>query len=47
MTALGEVKMVFSEPLKSIDELEKLNLTSISNEQVFKVLYSTKVGGDE
>ena len=35
--------MYFSEELRSIEELDSLNLTSISNDQVFNVLYSTKV----
>ena len=47
MTPLGQVKLSFSEDLKSIEELKQLNLTSISNNQVFKVLYSTKVGANE
>lgn len=46
-TPLGEVSMFFSENLKSIDEIEMLNLTSISNNFVFKVQYSTNVESDE
>lgn len=37
------IKFTFSEPLKSIDEMEQVNLTSISNDNVFNVKYQTYV----
>ena len=46
-TQIGEVKIQFSEILRSIDELEGFNLTMISNDFVFGVDYKTFVDGFE
>lgn len=46
MNPLGEIKFYFSERLKSIDDLDLLNLTMISNDAFFKVQYKTYVGSD-
>lgn len=46
MTAIGEVKLFFSERLRPIDEILDLNLTSISNDEVFDIKYTTFVGAD-
>ena len=47
MTPIGEVKFYFSEPLRSINEFKDLNLTSISNDYVFNVLYQTYANEDQ
>lgn len=47
MTSLGEVKLYFTEALKSIDEFENLNLTAISNNNSFNILYQTYVMSKE
>lgn len=39
MNNMGEVKFRFSEPLLSIDEIDRINLTSISDDRVFEVKY--------
>lgn len=46
MTPVGEVKLYFSEMLRPIDEMNDLNLTVISNNQVFDISYLTNVGAD-
>ena len=41
--AVGEVKLVFSEPLQSIDDYKNITLKQISNDLVFNIRYQTFV----
>ena len=43
MNQLGVVKFHFSEELRSIEDMHPLNLTFLSNDDIFEVEYHTLV----